>query len=159
VIAIGLDRVKNPINVGSILRTAQVFGAKMIAISGGRCKVTAPDTGKAFKRIPVVRTDDCILRSCPYGATPVVIEVGGAVELPRFFHPKQAFYIFGPEDGSVDREVLARTKNIVSIPAEFCLNLAQAVTVVLYDRRAKELTNNTIYTQRDFPSRPWKKRV
>jgi tRNA(Leu) C34 or U34 (ribose-2'-O)-methylase TrmL len=67
----------------------------------------------------------------------VVIEVHyRARSLTSFTHPESAFYIFGPEDGSVRKEIVERVPLIVQIPAG-CLNLAAAVNVVLYDRLAK----------------------
>lgn len=69
------------------------------------------------------------------GATPVAIEfVKGAPSLFEFEHPKHAYYIFGPEDGSLPKRL---QKNVVYIPTTYCLNLAATVNIVLYDRAAK----------------------
>ena len=46
-------------------------------------------------------------------------------------------YVFGPENGSLDEEILQRCTHVVSIPGRQCSNLAAAVNVVLYDRVAK----------------------
>jgi tRNA(Leu) C34 or U34 (ribose-2'-O)-methylase TrmL len=137
-IAIGLEGVRNAYNVGSTMRAAQCFGASIVVIAHGRAAAAPTDTGKGWRRIPIVRTEDAIIRSTPYGATPIAVEVReDTVPLPEFKHPKRAFYIFGPEDGSVARETMDRVPLVVTIPAAFCLNLAMAVNVVLYDRAAK----------------------
>jgi len=62
-----------------------------------------------------------------------------AESLIEFEHPDNALYVFGPEDGSLDRAVLARCHRFVVIPARHCANLASAVYTVLYDRHAKRV--------------------
>lgn len=134
--AIALDRVKCTANLGGVLRAASVFGASLVMVSGGRLGRYATDTTRAYKHIPSLQVDD-IWQNVPFGATPVVIEVHyRARSLTSFTHPESAFYIFGPEDGSVRKEIVERVPLIVQIPAG-CLNLAAAVNVVLYDRLAK----------------------
>ena len=92
----------------------------------------APNVGGALRNV------DDILDAKPYGARAVAVEiVDGAIPLPRFTHPSRAFYIFGPEDGSIPSDVIERCDHVVSIPSNFCLNLAAAVNVVLYDRMVK----------------------
>ena len=83
--------------------------------------------GLAFKN----NTDD--IRSS------VAIElVEGAKELPSYAHPLRAFYIFGPEDGTLGKSVLSWCRDVVMVPTAHCMNLAATVNVVLYDRMAKE---------------------
>jgi tRNA C32,U32 (ribose-2'-O)-methylase TrmJ len=73
------------------------------------------------------------------GLEPVAVEVRDAAEsLPHFVHPANAVYVFGPEDGSLARGDLTACHRFVRIPSRGCLNLAAAVNIVLYDRRAKE---------------------
>jgi len=57
--------------------------------------------------------------------------------LPEFTHPECACYIFGPEDGTVDQQIVDRADAVVYIPTVGRLNLAATVNVVLYDRLAK----------------------
>lgn len=67
---------------------------------------------------------------------PVAVEiVPGAERLESFVHPENAVYIFGPEDGSLGKEMLSRCHRFVVIPSDFCLNLACAVSCVLMHRR------------------------
>ena len=51
--------------------------------------------------------------------------------------PRRAYYIFGPENGSLSKEIMNKCKYTVKIPTNGCLNLGAAVNVVLYDRLAK----------------------
>lgn len=136
--SIGLVRPKDTRNVGAVLRAAHVYGAAMVAIQGDRTSVTSPaDTTKAYRHMPCLRGDD-LFDLCPYGAMPVAVDlVPGATPLPRFVHPHAAFYIFGPEDGTLGRSVLDRCRYRVMVPTRHCMNLAATVNVVLYDRMAK----------------------
>jgi tRNA(Leu) C34 or U34 (ribose-2'-O)-methylase TrmL len=136
--AIGLVRPKDTRNVGGVLRAAHVYGASMVAIQGDRTPVTSQlDTTKAYKHIPCVRGDD-LFALCPYGAVPVAVDlVDGATPLPAFTHPQSAFYVFGPEDGTLGADILARCKHRVMVPTRFCMNLAATVNVILYDRVSK----------------------
>ena len=57
-----------------------------------------------------------------------------AVDLPSFRHPPSAAYVFGPERSSLSPAMLARCDHVVKIPTRFCINLAVAGAVVMYDR-------------------------
>lgn len=57
-----------------------------------------------------------------------------AVPLPSFRHPRCAAYVLGPERGSLSAEMTARCDFVVRIPTLFCLNLATAGAIVIYDR-------------------------
>ncbi len=98
----------------------------------------AADTMKAWRHMPCVEVYD-LLNVTPYGCIPVAVELcDRAKPLYRFTHPERAYYIFGPEDGSVKREILERVPLVVSVPTNGCMNLAATVNVVLYDRMAKQ---------------------
>lgn len=138
--SIGLEQPKHAHNVGSVLRAAGVYGAKMVAMTGVRSKWvrSAADTNSTWTSIPVIR-GDVLMDMTPFGAVPVAVDlVEGAVPLPEFEHPDRAFYIFGPEDGTLGKRVLDRCKHTIYVPTDGCMNLAATVNVVLYDRMAKE---------------------
>lgn len=137
--AVGLVRPKDKNNVGGVLRAAHCYGAAMVAVQGERTNVkSAQDTTKAFKHLPVLRGDD-LLSLCPHGAVPVAVDlVPDAVPLDEFQHPASAFYIFGPEDGTLGGALLDKCKHRVMVPTNYCMNLAATVNVVLYDRQAKQ---------------------
>lgn len=138
--AIGLHRPKDRANVGGVIRAAQCYGASLIAIAGDRnnCGVRhATNTTKAERHIPVIRGGD-LREIAPFSAIPVAVDlVADAIPLPRFAHPKTAYYIFGPEDGTLGGELLRWCKYRVAIPTAYCMNLAATVNVILYDRLAK----------------------
>lgn len=143
--AIGLHNPKDGKNVGSAIRAAYAYDARMVAVSGNRAnrKLTKgmyTDTPKGFRHLPVVLApeEQDILTLKPYKAVPVAVElVEGAVPLPEFKHPKMAYYIFGAEDATLGEPLLRRCAYVVRIPTRVCTNLAATVNVVLYDRAAK----------------------
>lgn len=136
--AIGLVRPKDVANVGSVLRAAHCYGAAMVAIQGDRTPVrSCQDTPQAWRHMPVLRGDD-LQSLIPYGAIPVAVDlVDDAESLPFFRHPQRAFYVFGPEDGTLGRSTLDWCVKRVMVPTRACMNLAATVNVVLYDRMAK----------------------
>lgn len=136
--SIGLLRPKNAVNVGSVLRAAGCYEASMVAVEGSRTKIkSCTDTQKAWRHIPVVRTND-LKAVIPFGAVPIAVDLLDDAEcLPDFKHPHAAFYIFGPEDGTLGERTLSWCPFRVQIPTRFCMNLAATVNVVLYDRMVK----------------------
>lgn len=139
-IGIGLHYPKNHLNVGSTLRAAFVFNADLVAISGQRYHRASTDTMKAYRHVPLIHVEN-ILDAIPFDCVPVAVDIlPRATMLPKYVHPKRAFYIFGPEDGTLGKNVVDRCRDVITVPTnqELCLNLAATVNVVLYDRRAKE---------------------
>lgn len=135
--AIGLYNPKSAENVGSVLRAATCYGVSMVAIQGRRFQQSPLDTTKAWRRMPLIQADD-LMASIPFGAIPIAVEfIETARPLPKFTHPERAFYIFGPEDGSIPKELAARCAHTVYVPTAQCMNLAASVNVLLYDRLAK----------------------
>lgn len=137
--AIGLNHPKNSINVGSVMRAAGCYGAALVVVSGQRIGSGLTDTMKAYRRIPLVRCED-LRASIPFDCVPVAVDlVDGAVSLVNYKHPERAFYVFGPEDGTLGRETLSWCRDVVYVPGDGCMNLAATVNVVLYDRMAKQI--------------------
>lgn len=127
------------------MRAAHCFDASMVVLGGSRPKLylrkIPTDVTKTWKHVPVVQIDDP-LSVVPFDAEVVAVEiVDDAKELSEFHHPERAFYLFGPEDGSIPKEVLATCSKHVKIDTKYCLNLGATVNVVLYDRLAKEQKN------------------
>lgn len=135
--AIGLYNPKNDLNVGGAMRAASCYSASMVAITGQRYKKASTDTTSAWRHIPTIQAEN-LLDAIPLGAIPVAIEfIPSARSLVVYTHPENAFYIFGPEDGSIPKAVLEKCRDVVYVPTEQCMNLASTVNVVLYDRLVK----------------------
>ena len=135
--AIGLDNPKHPVNVGSAMRAAGVYGAAFVAASGGRFGSGPTDTMKHYRHLPLLRPAD-VFDLLPFDCVPVAVDlVDGAISLPEYKHPERAYYIFGAEDATLGERVLSRCRDKIYIPTAGCMNLAATVNVVLYDRMAK----------------------
>lgn len=136
--AIGLVRPKIAVNVGSVLRAAYCYDAALVCIQGDRTDIRAcTDTFKAYRHIPVQRGED-LHDLIPFDTVPVAVDlVADAEPLPSFQHPQRAFYVFGPEDGTLGKNILQWCARRVVVPTRQCMNLAATVNVVLYDRMAK----------------------
>ena len=138
VVGVGLLYPKRETNVGSAYRSCHIFDVDLIELIGARFTYQASDTTRAYRNIPLIVTNDLII---PYDCIPIAVEITeDAIPLPKFNHPRNAFYIFGPEDGSVPDKILGGCRWTITIPGQFCLNLACAVTAVLYDRASKQDT-------------------
>lgn len=122
------------------MRAAGCFGVTDIFYSGNRYQRAAKfhtDTQQRSRSISLSHTED-LLTEKPYQARIVCIElVEGAIALPDYEHPENAYYVFGPEDSTVKQSMIDAADDVVYIPAHGCLNLSQTVNVVLYDRMAK----------------------
>ena len=65
----------------------------------------------------------------------VAIElIESATVLPGFRHPLHAAYVLGPELGVLSDELLSRCDHVIKIPSAFCINVAMAGAIVMYDR-------------------------
>ena len=138
--AVGLTRPKTDYNIASVIRAAACFQAAAVVLEAERANYRTPmDPTIGWKKLPVFRTND-MTTHIPAGAVPVAVDlVDGAVPLPSFEHPELAFYVFGPEDGTLGERHLSFCPKRVMIPCrpKTCLNLAAAVDIVLYDRMVK----------------------
>lgn len=139
---IGLVNPKSPENVGMVLRAAGCYAADRVFYTGeryNRARQFFTDTKNVHEKIPIECVDD-LLTAVPLGAKIVAVElIEGAMPLIYFEHPVHAYYIFGPEDGSLSQEILDASDFVVYIPTIGCMNLAATVNVVLYDRLAKRI--------------------
>ena len=106
---IGLFNPKSPENVGSVMRAAGCYGVNSVFYTGkryARAQEFATDTKMIHQDIPLIGIDD-LQKIIPLGCTPVAVElIEGARPLPEYTHPDRAIYIFGPEDGSLGKDVL-----------------------------------------------------
>lgn len=136
--SVGLFHPKDKANIGSVLRAAGCYSVALINIQGARYNRAATDTQAAYRHIPLVHVTD-LRESIPYDCVPVAVELTEhARSLVTYKHPERAYYIFGPEDGTLGAKVLPWCRDIVYIPTRYCMNLAATVNVVLYDRLAKQ---------------------
>ena len=153
-VCIGLTNPKSPTNVGAVMRAAGCFNVDQVFFTGSRYQQAAKfnkgvlktDTKNAQNTIPLIKVDDFqsieTLREKISSTIKIVCVdlVEGAIALPHFNHPQQAFYIFGPEDGTIKQTMIDSADEVVYVPTEGCMNLAASVNVILYDRLSKLAT-------------------
>jgi tRNA(Leu) C34 or U34 (ribose-2'-O)-methylase TrmL len=144
--AVVLIDPKYPHNVARAVRTASCYGVGQVWYQGARVSMLAEggrlpreERMRGYADVALVKSRDPlgeILRACPT-AVPVAVEVrAGSEDLRQFWHPHDAVYVFGPEDGSLTGDVLKRCHRFVTIPTRHCLNLADSLATVLYARAA-----------------------
>ena len=135
--AIGAERMSKALNLGNMMRSAHGFGAAFTFTVGAdyRALEARADTSKGQQHMPHYNWGSIDAMALPQGCKLVGIElIDDAIDLPSFRHPLRAAYILGPEAGSLSPEVLARCAYTVKIPTKFCINVAMAGAIVMYDR-------------------------
>ena len=109
----------------------------MVVLRAPRLGTMPTNVYQTQRHVPLLRTDDLFI-ALPFDCIPIAVDlVEGAVPLPDYVHPQRAFYIFGPEDGTLGARILDRCRDRVMVPTVGCMNLAATVNVILYDRLAK----------------------
>jgi len=147
-VSVGLINPKSPNNVGSVMRAAGNYRVDSIFYTGKRYpralirNKDLPDMHRnVSKNVPLSEVSDFI-HEAPPDLKMVCIEFAeNATPLTEYQHPDNAFYVFGPEDGTISQAIIDKADAVVYVPTVGCMNLAATVNVVLYDRLAKSKQN------------------
>lgn len=135
---IGVEGLSKPMNAGTLFRSAHAFGASFVFTIGGvwrEREANLSDTSDSAGQVPHYHVAAVEELRLPQRCALVGIElVDEAVELPSFRHPRCAAYVLGPERGSLSSDLIAKCDHVVRIPTRFCINLAIAGSIVMYDR-------------------------
>lgn len=135
--AIGAERMSKALNLGNLMRSAHGFGASFTFTVGATYQAleARADTSKGQFHIPHYNWQNLGEMALPEGCQLVGVElIDTAIDLPSFRHPMRAAYVLGPERGSLSPELLAQCDFVVKIPTRFCVNVAMAGAIVMYDR-------------------------
>jgi len=135
--AIGAERMSKALNLGNLMRSAHGFGASFTFTVGATYQAleARADTSKGQWHLPHYNWSSVGEMALPQGCKLVGVELlEDAVDLPSFRHPLRAAYVLGPEQGSLSPEIVARCSYVVRIPTSFCINVAMAGAIVMYDR-------------------------
>lgn len=154
-VGIALYNPKYAHNVGAVLRAASCWGAHSVTFNGQRIIKEILDKGRipreerlrGYKHVGLYHQPDPIEFLCEQhkDVIPIGVEFRENTEcLFDFEHPENALYVFGPEDGSLDRQQLTRCHRFVTIPTLHCTNLSAAVYTLLYDRCLKAYWNSGV---------------
>lgn len=145
---IGVEGLSKPVNAANLFRTAHAFGARFVFTVGATlgAREAMLDTSRAIESVPYYAWARVVDMALPKGCVLVGVElIEGASELPSFHHPRMAAYVLGAERGTLSPALLAHAKHVVRIPTAFCVNVAVAGAIVMYDR---------LLSQARFSARP-----
>jgi tRNA G18 (ribose-2'-O)-methylase SpoU len=134
---IGAEGISKPMNLGNLVRSAHAFGASFVFLVDAHYTVKGAlsDTSGAEHQLPLYRFESVADIALPSACKLIGVELlDEATLLPSFRHPLNAAYVFGPERSSLTPEMVARCDHVVRIPTRFCINLAVAGAIVMYDR-------------------------
>lgn len=134
-----LSSPKFSINLIMAVKLASCYGINQVWFTGNRLEKTKRmHSQSGNKEVDIINYDrpfDFMPKDC----VPVAVEVRENSEPLHYFeHPKNAVYIFGQEDGSIPKSLLHMCHRFVVIPSRHCLNLANSVATILWDREYKK---------------------
>lgn len=141
---LALDRVQDPGNLGTIIRTADAFGASGL-ILGGECadcfspKVVRSTMGSVF-RLPVWNTSDLaetlsVLKQKGFTCFGAALDQT-AEKLDEIAFPKRAVAVVGNEGNGISPQVLAACQRTLYIPMKGkaeSLNAGVAASLILWE--------------------------
>ncbi len=133
-VGIALWRVADPGNVGTLIRTADAFGA-FVALSSGCADPTSPkalrSSAGAIFRVPLLDFEDA-------PAPRIALVPGGGQPLGEVELGERVTFVLGAERAGLPADVLDSCDAVASIPmaddAE-SLNVAVAGAIALYEHR------------------------
>jgi tRNA(Leu) C34 or U34 (ribose-2'-O)-methylase TrmL len=150
--AVILVNPHNDHNVAGALRACSAFGVNQLWVTGYRLSGEMSPKGKMrlprelrmklYEDVSVCYYDYPFDAYKGSGASLIAVEISPAAQsLTYFTHPRDAVYVFGPEDGSLSSVQNRHCTDFVQIPTKVapdgkpvCVNLAAAVNIVLADR-------------------------
>lgn len=134
---IGVFRPKTEENIGSLWRTAYIFGAKFIFIIDAKYKKKSSDVLKVWAKIPLFQfeTVEAFLQTVPYSCKIIGVEMDkNAIPIKEYQHPQRGIYLLGAEDNGLPKELKQKCQDLVVLPGNHSLNVAVAGSLVLFDR-------------------------
>jgi TrmH family RNA methyltransferase len=136
-----LERIQDPGNLGTMIRTAQAFNTGAIILSKGTVdhfspKVVRASMGAVFN-FPIISDQDieaCLVKL--KSAAIDIIALDGKVDRPFWLEkfPQSTAYLFGNEGSGLSSLALSQADKIVNIPLSSqteSLNVAVAMGIVL----------------------------
>ncbi|WP_425465800.1 TrmH family RNA methyltransferase [Nitrospirillum amazonense] len=136
--ALGAEGISKSGNIGTIMRSGHAFGASFVFTVNAALdldEMNRVDTSGGQDHVPLYTYPSVSAMALPEGCTLVGVELtDDAVDLPSFRHPLRAAYVLGPERGSLSPAMQARCDHVIKIPIKFCVNVAVAAAIVMYDR-------------------------
>jgi RNA methyltransferase, TrmH family len=146
---LALEQVRDPGNLGTIIRTADAVGARGIILIGASCDPYSPEAARATMgsifSVPVARIDQPSflqwLASWPGDV--VGTHLSGTDDFREVAYRSPTLLIMGSEGAGLSPELTAACTRLVKIPMSGrldSLNLAVATALALYQIRGRYLS-------------------
>lgn len=141
--AVGIHQTKCEANVGTLWRTASLYGAAFVFTVGRRYERQSSDTPKTPRHTPLFHfeTADALIEHLPWSCPLIGVELDARAKMLSGHSNdwERCAYLLGAEDHGLPRPVLARCHSVLQIdcPAAASMNVAVAGSIVLYDRFVK----------------------
>ena len=148
-VAVALDRVRDPGNLGTILRTADAVGAKAVVLVGDCVDPFSLETVRATMgsifAVPVVRAKEAEFLAWRQGFSGQIVgtHMAGTLDYRAADYSGATLLFMGNEQAGLSAEMAATCDRLVRIPQlgrADSLNLAVATGVMLFEARRKALT-------------------
>jgi tRNA (guanosine-2'-O-)-methyltransferase len=148
-VALVLEDVQNPFNVGSIVRTAAAMSVDRLWLVGATPPLSHPKVQKTAlgtqRYLTWTTTDtiaDAVAEAKADGYTVVGVELAeDAVPLPDLALPEAVALVMGHEDRGLSKHALPLCDHLTYIPQLgkiASLNVATAAAIAIYDVRRRE---------------------
>lgn len=137
---IGIYNCVKDVNIGTLWRSSHIFGSSFIYTIGNKYEKQSSDTMKSWRHIPLFHyeTFEEFYENVPYSCKIIGIEISDkSTPIVNFIHPQRCVYLLGSENSGLSEKIINRCHEIVQLPGEYCLNVAVAGSLVMYDRYQK----------------------
>lgn len=134
---IGIYKPKTEENVGSLWRTAYIYGASFLFIIDAKYKKKSSDVLKVWSKIPVFQfaTIEAFIQTVPYSCKIIGIEMDKrAIPIKQFVHPERAVYLLGSENNGLTKELKNKCQELIILPGKESVNVAVAGSIAIFDR-------------------------
>jgi len=134
---IGIYQPKTEENLGSLWRTAYIYGASFIFIIDAKYKKKSSDVLKVWSKIPLFQfeTIDAFIQTVPYSCKIIGIEMDKrAIPIKEFVHPVRAIYLLGSENNGLTNELKNKCQELIILPGKESVNVAVAGSITIFDR-------------------------
>ena len=134
--ALALWRIVDPGNVGTLIRTADAFGAA-VALSDGCADPTSPKALRASAgsiwRVPVGQWDADASNSLLQGSTRIALVAHGGTDLARVDLSGQVTFLLGAEREGLPDAISRDVDATIPIQGAESLNVAASGAIALYE--------------------------
>ncbi|MCS7027139.1 MAG: RNA methyltransferase [Bacteroidia bacterium] len=145
VTGIGILYPEHKENVGTLWRSAMIFGVDFIFTIGRKYFKQTSDVFESYKSVPCFFYTDFedFYAHLPYSCRLVGVEMHEKAQpIEEFDHFAQSVYLLGSEHSGISPKILERCHAIIQLP-KGNYNVAMAGTIVLYDRYLKNQWKRT----------------